>query len=50
MTVNDLVQYAAITERHVRTISAVVCDDAMAHRLGCRPGQRWLKVQMLRTG
>lgn len=49
MTVSDLVQYAAETERHVRTISEVVCDDALAHRLGCRPGQRWLKVQMLRT-
>ncbi len=48
-TVEDLVQYAAETERHVRHIEEIVADDALAERLGCRPGQRWLNVKMLRT-
>ncbi|AOB30358.1 hypothetical protein AKI39_06095 [Bordetella sp. H567] len=48
-TVEDLVQYAAETERHVRHIEEIVADDALADRLGCRPGQRWLNVKMLRT-
>jgi GntR family transcriptional regulator len=48
-TVEDLVQYAAETERHVRQIEEIVADDALAARLACRPGQRWLNVKMLRT-
>ncbi|ANN79096.1 GntR family transcriptional regulator [Bordetella flabilis] len=48
-TVEDLVQYAAETERHVKHIEEVIADDALAARLGCRPGQRWLNVRMLRT-
>jgi DNA-binding GntR family transcriptional regulator len=48
-TVEDLVQYAAETERHVKHIEDIVADDALAARLACRPGQRWLNVKMLRT-
>ncbi|ANN65955.1 GntR family transcriptional regulator [Bordetella bronchialis] len=48
-TVEDLVQYAAETERHVRHIEEIVADDTLAARLDCRPGQRWLNVKMLRT-
>jgi DNA-binding GntR family transcriptional regulator len=48
-TVTDLVQYAAETERHVKDIEEIVADDALAIRLACRPGQRWLNVKMVRT-
>jgi DNA-binding GntR family transcriptional regulator len=47
--VEDLVQYAAETERHVKHIEEVVADDELAAKLACRPGQRWLNVRMLRT-
>jgi GntR family transcriptional regulator len=46
--IEDLVQYAAETERHVQSIRPVVCDDKLAATLECHPGQRWLQIQMLR--
>ena len=46
--VEDLIQFAALTERHVQTIEDVVCDQALATQLRCQPGQRWLRVQLLR--
>jgi DNA-binding GntR family transcriptional regulator len=47
-TVDDLVQYATETERRVQTISEIVCDEELADRIRCRPGQKWLRTQMLR--
>jgi len=46
--IGDLVQYATETERHVRAIQEIVCDEHLAAALACRPGQRWLQIQMTR--
>jgi DNA-binding GntR family transcriptional regulator len=43
-TLEDLVHYAAETERRVHEITEIVADDDLAARLGCRPGQRWLRL------
>jgi len=48
-SIEDLVQYADRTERHIQGISLVIADDVLAEKLGCRPGSRWLKVSMLRV-
>ena len=45
----DLVQYATETARQVRSISHVVCDETLAAELECRPGQRWMHIEMLRV-
>jgi GntR family transcriptional regulator len=47
--VEDLLQYAAETERRVLRVSPSVADDALAARLGVRPGSRWLRVSSLRV-
>jgi DNA-binding GntR family transcriptional regulator len=47
--VEDLLQYAAETERRVLRVSPAVADDALAARLGVRPGSRWLRVSSLRV-
>jgi DNA-binding GntR family transcriptional regulator len=49
MTLQDLIQYAAETERHVRRIEPVTVDERTAAFLECRPGQRWLRVGMVRV-
>lgn len=46
--IEDLTQFATVTERHVKTISEVVCDDELAGRLNCPVRQRWMKVELLR--
>lgn len=43
-TLEDLVHYAAETERRVHEITEIVADDDLAVRIGCRPGQRWLRL------
>jgi DNA-binding GntR family transcriptional regulator len=43
-TIEDLVQYAAAAKREVRSIDEVVADDELAARLGCKPGQRWVRL------
>jgi GntR family transcriptional regulator len=46
--IEDLIQFATVTERHVKTISEVACDDQLAGRLNCPVRQRWMKVELLR--
>ena len=46
---DDLLQYAVETERRVLRVSPVVADDALAARLGVRPGSRWKRVSSLRV-
>lgn len=48
-TFDDLVQYADATERRVLAMADVVADDALAQRLQCRPGRRWLHVSAIRV-
>jgi len=47
--IEDLVHYASQTERQVLSISDVVADEELAETLECKPGKKWLRVQMLRT-
>lgn len=47
--VEDLLQYAAETERRVLRITPAVADDVLATKLGVRPGSRWLQVSSLRV-
>lgn len=48
-TVEDVLQYAAETRRCIQEVVDEVADDALAERLGCRPGRRWLRVSSLRV-
>ena len=48
-TIEDLVQYAAEARREVRSIDEIVADDELAARLGCKPGQRWLRLITTRS-
>ncbi|KMO28564.1 GntR family transcriptional regulator [Methylobacterium aquaticum] len=41
-------QFGVETERRVEEIADVVADVDLAERLGCQPGQRWLKIAFLR--
>lgn len=47
--IEDLIQFATLTKRHVKTISEIACDEDLAERLNCSPRQRWLKVELLRV-
>jgi DNA-binding GntR family transcriptional regulator len=44
----DLLQYANETIYEIRGCDIVTADRALAARLGCRPGRRWLRVEGLR--
>ncbi|MDB5774495.1 MAG: GntR family transcriptional regulator [Herbaspirillum sp.] len=48
-TVEDLIQFAVVTERHVQTIANIVSDRDLAARLRCKTGQLWLRVELLRV-
>lgn len=48
-SIEDLIQYADETERHIQNIALEIADSALAHRLGCRPGSRWLHISTLRV-
>lgn len=48
-SIEDLVNYASHTERQILSVSDVIADEHLANALACRPGQKWLKIQMLRT-
>lgn len=47
--IEDLVLYASYTERQVISTAEVVADEQLARALECKPGQKWIRVQMLRT-
>ncbi|MBW4793252.1 GntR family transcriptional regulator [Pseudomonas tolaasii] len=48
-SIEDLVNYAAHTERKVLDAATVVADDGMAAAMECRLGTKWLRIRMLRT-
>lgn len=48
-SIEDLVQFATVTERHVQTVGTVAVDEATAALLGCAASDRWMKVELLRT-
>lgn len=47
-SVEDLVQFAAVTERHVQSITEVEVSGLLAGQLGVMPQSRWLRAEMLR--
>lgn len=47
--IDDLMQFAADTERRVVSVRELSCDASLAARLECEPGRRWLRVEMLRV-
>lgn len=48
-SIEALVHYANNTLRQVVSVTDIVADADLAEALECRPGQKWIKVQMLRT-
>lgn len=47
-SVEELMQYAAEARFEVDKSAVVVADAALARRLGCRRGERWLRVEGFR--
>ena len=47
-SLDELTEYSVETDRQVLSIAEVVVDEADARVLGCRPGERWTKIRMLR--
>jgi len=47
-SVEELLQYATEARYEVDKSGLVTADVALARRLGCRPGQRWLRVEGFR--
>jgi len=47
-TISDLVQYAKDTRLVPGKVDEVIADRALAEKLGCREGQRWLQIKGMR--
>jgi DNA-binding GntR family transcriptional regulator len=47
--VEDLMQFAVVTERRVQSIGEISASPALAAQLGVDVGSRWLRVEMLRV-
>ncbi|HEY4349640.1 MAG TPA: GntR family transcriptional regulator [Paraburkholderia sp.] len=48
-SVEDLVQFAVVTERHVQSIGEVSASPTLAAQLSVETGSRWLRVELLRA-
>ncbi|WP_180970598.1 GntR family transcriptional regulator [Burkholderia sp. WAC0059] len=47
--VEDLMQFAVVTERHVQAVSEIAANPSLAAQLGVAAGSRWLRVELLRV-
>jgi DNA-binding GntR family transcriptional regulator len=47
-SIEAIQQFGFETIRDVQSIGEIVADEALAAKLGCKPGSRWLKVSSLR--
>jgi len=47
-SIEAIQQFGVETERDVQEISQTVADAALAAKLGCKPGSRWLRISSLR--
>lgn len=47
-SIEAIQQFGFETERYVQEIDEVVADKALAVKLGCQPGSRWLQISSLR--
>lgn len=48
-SVEDLIQFAVVTERHVQSVTEVSASPSLAAQLGVVTGSRWLRTEMLRV-
>ena len=48
-SINDLIQLVEKTRLRVFERREIVADDALALRLGCKAGQHWLELSVIRT-
>lgn len=48
-SVEDLIQFAVVTERHVQSVAEVSASPSLAAQLGAVTGSRWLRTEMLRV-
>lgn len=46
--VEDLMQFAVVTERHVQSVGEISASPVLAAQLGAPSGSRWLRVELLR--
>ncbi len=46
---DELMQFATVTERQVQSITSVTADQTLADQLKCDVLQKWLRVSMLRV-
>ncbi|WP_429299007.1 GntR family transcriptional regulator [Paraburkholderia sp. GAS199] len=47
-SLDGLVQLAEDQERLIKSVDEVVIDRLLARELGCAPGSRWVRIQILR--
>ena len=48
-SVEDLIQFAVVTERHVQSVTEISASPSLAAQLGVMTGSRWLRTEMLRV-
>ncbi|SDV47169.1 GntR family transcriptional regulator [Chitinasiproducens palmae] len=48
-SVEDLIQFAVVTERHVQSVTEISASPPLAEQLGVATGSRWLRTEMLRV-
>lgn len=47
-SIEAIQQFGVDTERDIQEIGETVADHALAPKLGCKPGSRWLRISSLR--
>ncbi|MGV7216877.1 GntR family transcriptional regulator [Bradyrhizobium sp. UFLA05-112] len=47
-SIEAIQQFGVETERDIQEIGETVADNALAAKLGCKPGSRWLSISSLR--
>ena len=47
-SIEAIQQFGVETERDIQSIGETVADAALAAKLGCKPGSRWLRISSLR--
>lgn len=48
-SIEDLAHFGAATHRQIQDVREIVADEALARRIGCKPGTRWIAVSVVRT-
>lgn len=48
-SIEDLIQFAVVTERQVQSVTEIAASPALAAQLGVETGSRWMRTEMLRV-